>query len=78
MKREIWLTVLRQRDREMDEMKEMKEMKEMNEAFDRFHEACTKALDAIEDFHKLDINERQVDMNGDVYIREDEDYLDRD
>ena len=22
--------------------------------------------------------ERQVDMNGDVYIREDEDYLDRD
>ena len=79
----------------------MKEMKEMNEAFDRFHEACTNALDAIEDFHKMDINktteptlepqrdevahrtvsrswDRQVDMNGDVYVRENEDYLDRD
>ena len=79
----------------------MKEMKEMNEAFDKFNEACAKAIDAIEDFHDMDINkttepsletqrdevahrtvsrswDRQVDMNGDVYIREDEDYLDRD
>ena len=69
----------------------MKEMEKMNEAFDKFDEACTNALDAIEDFHNMDINktteptrvvsrswERQVDMNGDVYIRENEDYLDRD
>jgi hypothetical protein len=58
---------------------------EMNKAFDDFHDALDKALNAIEDFHKMNINktvsqswERQVDMNGDVYIREDEDYLDRD
>ena len=58
---------------------------EMNKAFDDFHDALDEALNAIEDFHKMNINktvsqswERQVDMNGDVYIREDEDYLDRD
>ena len=60
------------RDREMDEMKEM------SKAFDKWDLSIANALDAIEDFHKLDINERQVDMNGDVYIRDDEDYLDRD
>ena len=53
----------------------MKEMKEMNEAFDRFHEACTNALDAIEDFHKMDINktteptlETQRDEVADAHI----------
>jgi hypothetical protein len=34
----------------------MKEMEEMNKAFDDFDKACAKALDAIEDFHKMDIN----------------------
>ena len=34
----------------------MKEMEEMNKAFDDFHAALDNALDAIEDFHNMDIN----------------------
>jgi len=80
----------------------VKEWKEFDKVFDNFHESLDNAIDAIEDFRKMDITktseptletqrdeeaearwrassrERQVDMNGDVYIREDEDYLDRD
>ena len=37
-------------------MKEMKEMKEMKKAFDDWDKACAKVFDAIEDFHKMDIN----------------------
>ena len=32
------------------------EMQEMNKAFDDFDKACALALDAIEDFHNMDIN----------------------
>ena len=74
---------------------------ELNKAFDRLDLSLANALDAIEDFHSMDINkttepsletqrdkvahrtvsrswDRQIDMNGDVYVRENEDYLDRD
>ena len=36
--------------------KEMKEMAEMNKAFDDFHKACQKAIDACQDFIDMDIN----------------------
>ena len=34
----------------------MAEMAEMNKAFDNFHKACQKAIDACQDFIDKDIN----------------------
>ena len=39
----------------MKDRKEMVEMAEMNKAFDDFNKACTKAIDACQDFIDMDI-----------------------
>ena len=55
-KRENWLNILRQRDRDREKKARMAEMDEMDKAFEDFSKACDKAVGACQDFIDMDIN----------------------
>ena len=55
-KRENWLNILRQRDRDREKKARMAEMDEMDKAFDDFDKACQKTIGACNDFIDMDIN----------------------
>ena len=55
-KRENWLNILRQRDRDREKKARMAEMDEMDKAFEDFSKKCEAAMKACQDFIEMDIN----------------------
>ena len=55
-KRENWLNILRQRDRDREKKARMAEMDEMDKAFEDFSKACNKAIEACQDFRDMNID----------------------